>query len=268
MKLIFFTVFFLFLQSTNPSVETVIAKSLASIQSVKNASYTFRNSERINGNMLFGEQIIIYQQEPFRVYMHFITPHKGAKISYSHRDANSKLTFDPQGFPYTTLDLDPKGYLARENNHHTIFKVGFKPLGDLLQFLFDAYPNDFAITASTTIDNQPVWKLEFSHPNFAYFDYLTKSGDTTDGLAEKFGINEYAIIDKNKEVRSFGSIKSGITIKIPNGYSKSIIFYIRKDDYLPISQEIFDETGLFEKYDYSKIKINSDEEIKRSLEKI
>jgi outer membrane lipoprotein-sorting protein len=49
---------------------------------------------------------------------------------------------------------------------------------------------------------------------------------------------------------------SGKQIKVPSAYAKKSTIYIDKETYMPIFQEMSDDIGVFERYEYSSLKIN------------
>jgi outer membrane lipoprotein-sorting protein len=48
----------------------------------------------------------------------------------------------------------------------------------------------------------------------------------------------------------------GKTLKVPSSYAKKSVLYIQKDTKIPVYQEMSDDKGLFEKYEYRDVVVN------------
>ncbi len=225
------------------------------MQQVSSASYRFENTERIDGQLLTGEQYINYTQLPFRVFMEFIQPHEGATILYEHGKHNNKLLYDPVGFPYTNLYLDPFGSLARDKNHHTIFNVGFVSMARLLDKLYLSFPDAFTVKK----DDSGNYQITLIINNYHEKTITLSEPTTTAGFSEQYIVSEYALVENNPSIGNYGPIKAGTTIKYPSSYAQSMIMTIDKSTYLPVRQEFFDKLGLFERYSVKDLEINKTE---------
>jgi hypothetical protein len=57
-------------------------------------------------------------------------------------------------------------------------------------------------------------------------------------------------------LNDFGYLKKGSVLKVPNLYCKKAILFIHEITMLPISISLYDDSGLFESYDFSALQIN------------
>ena len=70
-----------------------------------------------------------------------------------------------------------------------------------------------------------------------------------DGKLESHYVNDFMIVCANETVKDFHDVSAKQTIRIPNCFGKKIVFGIDLNTKLPLLQEIYDEKGLFERYE-------------------
>ena len=64
------------------------------------------------------------------------------------------------------------------------------------------------------------------------------------------------VLTNNPKITWYNDVKEGQIIKVPNAYAKSTLLLIDKETFLPISNTVFDDQGLYEKYEYVELQIN------------
>ena len=64
------------------------------------------------------------------------------------------------------------------------------------------------------------------------------------------------ILEKNRKVKNYDDVSAGQVILIPNDYSPKLMLYIDKDELIPLRMDVYDDQGLYEKYQYSKVIID------------
>src|SRR5690606_18453639 len=92
-----------------------------------------------------------------------------------------------------------------------------------------------------------------------------KDGENITDLAYRLNISDFMILELNKNLVDYHSVKPGQQILIPNVYAKKTILYIDKKTFLPVVQIMHDQEGLYEQYEFSNLIINpkiNDEEFK------
>ncbi len=258
-KIIFLSVFFVFaLQAQN--AKQIFDKMIASIKNTRTAKFTFEKLERFNGKMQKEKLTCKVQYSPtYKVYCKQHYPKKGAEVLLVKGKNNNKVLVNPNSFPYVNLNLDPRGSVLMENQHHSLYEVGFKYLGDVLEYLHNKYKNQSAgllkYLGETTWNGFNVYKIKLTHPNFRYVTYTVKQGEDILKIARRFKLSEYMIMEIN-DLDDYDDVKPGQKIKIPVDYAKSAIMYIDKKTYLPVRIIIYDDKGIFEEYRYFSLTKN------------
>lgn len=241
--------------NTNESL-MVMSEMIIATKSVKTAKFALENTERIDKTLLTGKQKVTINSNPFSCYVQLIAPKKGAELLYVSGQNDGDAIYEPNGMPYVQMKLDPKGYLLRQNNHHTIFELGFSYMSSVLDYYFKESPGSFSIVEKTTFDGKPGTVLKIEFDNYAFHDYTVKANESAETIANRLFLSKYKIIEINRAVSGFEIIKPGTVIKLPSHYAKKIEIFIDDRTRLPLRQRIFDEKGLFEQYLYTEVEIN------------
>ena len=238
--------------------QEIMAEMFASIKKVETLTYLLKNTERIGNQLLSGEQFIKYSNSPKRCYFYMISPDKGSELIFSEGENDNLVMYDPSGFPYVRMNLDPLGDVMRHYNHHTVYEAGFTYMGRMLE---GAYHNNMAIfnyQKELTWEGNQVYLLIMDNPNYTHITYQARATESIRDIAEKFIVSEYKIYELNPKIRRFRPLKHDITLRIPNAYARKIELYVDKETYLPVYQKIYDEKGLFELYEYHDLSLNPD----------
>ncbi len=238
-------------------VGAVIEKTLDSVQATKVLSFTFTRFERINGIMATSSSAIKLETKPFKLYLKTLGAEGGKEVVYG-AEKHNKAAVNPNSFPYITIYLDPYSSLLRENQHHTIFEIGFTYFARIMA----AYSLKIANKHKEfcTIDGNVEWggrkciSVTCNYPSFAYVKYTAKKDETLTTIANRLLLSDYMMLEKNSEnVSYYDDVDEDEEILIPNSYCKKITFYVDKENYLPIRQMIYDDKGLFEEYHYLNV---------------
>ncbi|MCB0395919.1 MAG: DUF1571 domain-containing protein [Flavobacteriales bacterium] len=235
----------------------IMNRMIASVDSLRTLQFQLQNWERIDGELLYGQQKVWMQVAPFRCYLYMIQPQRGSEILFNGTQGKSDMIYNPKGFPYMKMNIDPLGELARKNNHHTIFELGFSYFVGIMQHLRGQPDVAFTLEPEIVVEGTPCYVIHSLVKNYGYTDYTVREGEDLVGIARKKHLNEYMILELNKEkIDDYEDVKAGQRIRIPNAYAKWFRIAIDKKTYLPVEQKIFDESGLFEKYLMTNVKIN------------
>ncbi len=243
----------------SPKASHLIEQMNRSISSIKNVQYDFVMDERWFNKIVHSESHIRVRLNPTAVYLKFIKSNSPAKeVLYNPELYGSRAQISI-GKYIPTVGLNVSNAKMRHEQHHTILDAGF---GKLNKILYRAYKDDVATfdRLSTVEDNiefngRKCWRIVMFSNQFAYVRYTVQKGETLSRIANSKGISEYLILEKNS-MKDYTDFKVGQEILIPNAYSKRFVCLIDKENYLPIYQEVYDEKGVFEKYSYSKVKVN------------
>ena len=257
---LFFSSFFRPNESkSNPvSALKLVVAMLDSIHNIKTLSFQIKAYERIENNFISAESKVKISMKPHMIYFRnekkkiFILWQEG--LNGGNAEVKSKMSLG------TALSLDPHGNLMRKNQHYTIFELGFeyfaKVFSTTLAHDKDNLNKNLVYVGKKILREKNCFVLAYEDKNFGYMDYKTAKNESVSSIAAKFNTNDYAIRSKNNLHSFYGNIKEGTLLKIPNNYCKKIILYLDETTLLPMNMTSFDDVGLYENYEYSKVEMN------------
>jgi outer membrane lipoprotein-sorting protein len=239
----------------------VLTQMISACEKLKSASFILSTSERIrDGTVEKGEMFVKLQHKPLRLYLHLYNPSKGTEILYRKGEWNDHLYISPNGFPYINLRLDPDNANVRKNSHHSVCDIGFDYLMAMIkhyQQVFGPKLYEYLVLSDTVqFELHRCLKMEFDYPAFGYTVQTVKPGENVSTIAARNFVHEYMIISANKNVDDIHDVKAGQQLRIPNMFARKIIFYLDLRTMLPLVQEIHDEKGFFERYEYKSFVLN------------
>jgi outer membrane lipoprotein-sorting protein len=256
------TAFFLPLGSFQPkndfTCEEVLEKSFKAIREIKGLKYHLKIIERGKKGFNYYESWVKFIKQPRQIYLYI----KGIEVLYLDGKNNNKALVNPGGFPYITLNLDPMGDLMRQDQHHTLNEMGYDYFSTVIQQTLkkvdrDHFDEYFKLVGEEKVNNRLCYKIIINNKDFSYKDYTVQAGESITSIARKFFVSEYMILEKNPKFKDyFDPLKKGQVIKVPNSYCKSVILYIDKFYFVPISVKVIDDKGLFEEYNYHFLQVN------------
>ncbi|MBW8051077.1 MAG: DUF1571 domain-containing protein [Cytophagales bacterium] len=233
---------------------------IATAKRVQTMEFTLKTFERIEGKMIEQKMYVKWMREPFKIYVKQAYPNEGVEILYVSGANKDKALVAPNSFPWFNLKLDPYGDLMRADQHHTIFGIGFDKTVSILESLLKKYGTQAAsmVKNYVTVEWKGIecYKIFMMNPNFKYIDYTIKEGETLLTIAKKFKLSEHMILEKNEKVDNYDDVDQGQVIKIPNDYAKKMTIYIDKQKMIPVVIKVYDDQGLYEQYEHSRLEIN------------
>ncbi len=238
--------------------KTILEKSFNAIDDVKSLKYHLKIIERGKKGFNYYQSAVKYQKHPKQIYL-FI---KGIEVLYVDGKNNNKALVNPGGFPYINLNLDPMGDLMRQDQHHTLKEMGYDYLTSIIKHTVsqvdrDEFDTYFKLLGEEKINNRLCYKILINNKEFEYKDYVVQEGESITSIARKNFISEYMILERNTKFKDyFDPLKKGQVIKIPNSYCRSVLLYIDKFYFVPISVRVVDDKGLFEEYNYHHLQVN------------
>jgi hypothetical protein len=263
MKKIFVLILFLFsVKVFSQSSETLTCKelikqSIDAIKNVKGLKYHLKILERGKRGFNNYESSVKYIQKPRQVYLYI----KGIEVLYLPGLNQKKALVKPNSFPFFNLNLDPMGDLMRQDQHHTINEMGYLYFGEVIENaalkVGDKFDEVFKLYGEEKINNRLCYKVVIDNKDYKLINYTTLQNESITSIARKFFIPEYLVVEKNPKFKDyFDILKPGEVIKIPNWYCRTVVMYIDKFYFLPISVSILDEIGMFEEYNYHFLQVN------------
>jgi hypothetical protein len=230
---------------------------ISAIKSTQTASFNMKLHERIKGNFKDNEYIVKVQSNPYKLYLYSINPNPGTCALLVKGENNDKALIHPNSFPYFNLSLSPYNSLVHKDHHFSMWEVGFRYIGTLLEAYLKKDSTDlyksFSLGADVVYKNDACYQFIISRPEFAFVHYTVLPGENVIDIGKNFLINDNMILENNKQVSGFYDVKPGQIILVPTVFAKKIIFYIDKDSFLPLVQEMYDDKGLYSKIEFSSL---------------
>lgn len=230
---------------------------LKAINETKTLRYELHRNERVKGKMSYTESKVKMQVLPRKLYIAVGIQ----EVLWAEGTNEGNALVNPGSFPYMNINLDPMGSIMRKNQHHTIHELGMVYFGDILKRGIKRYgsniDNYFVSLGEEQYIGRNCYKFSISFSDFAWAPYTIQKGETLITIAKRMNLSEFMILEKNPELSWYDDVREGQIIQIPNVYAKTILLMIDKEYMLPISEKIFDDKGLFESYEYHKLKVNT-----------
>ena len=242
----------------SPNCREIILEMLDSIKKIKTEEFKIKASERINENLIFAESQIKINFNPKKIY--FNSPISGIEMLWVEGTNKGNALIHTRTLPFMNLDLDPYGSIMRKDEHHTIFELGTPFIGNIVAKTILQSPKDFdkhfKYAGMIKWNNTDCFQVIIEYPEYKYIEYTTLKGESVTSISEKLNTSDFKIRYKNDLSSYFGTIKEGKKLFIPIPYSNKVIMYIDIHTSIPVKVMVYDETGLFEDYEFYNIKIN------------
>ncbi len=256
----FFFLSGIFYFENEPAPYEIIKNMFVKTNAIATMNYTMKKQERFHGKMILQQTAVKLNRNPLKVYLRQELPKEGLEVLFVQGANSNNALVNTNGFPWVNLSLDPMGSTMRENQHHTLFDSGYSHLISILEHLCNKYNKDIEtmITNNGTVnwDGHACWSITFDNPNFKYYPYTVKAGETILTIAAKSKLSEYMILELNKNINNYTDISPGQIITVPNDYSSKLEIYIDKQQMIPFLIKVYDEKGLYEQYEYYKVVLN------------
>jgi outer membrane lipoprotein-sorting protein len=254
---------FSFMATPENQAKTILSKMISSINGLKTLVYTMRSSERIVGmkGLRGGDIYTKLSFNSHKVYMKMITdPNKGTEVLYVKGERGDKALVNPGKF-LPTVKLNPFSSLLTKDQHHTVLSAGFGFTAKVTsEGMKEAegkgrFDEVFKYVGDVTWNNRPCYKLVIEDPTWTYTTYKAQKGENMYAVAQKLLIPEYCLVELNG-VKNFEEDLGGRSLKVPTSYAKKTVMYIDKENNLPIYQEMHDDRGVFERYEFFNVQAN------------
>jgi hypothetical protein len=225
-------------------------------------AYIFSKTERIDGVMIENQSEIKVQRKPYKLYLKEIYPNTGVEVLYPHPADETKALINPNGFPWMNLKLDPNGELMRKDQHHTILEGGYDYVVSIMDYYFYKYRENLdeliVNEGSQMVDGRMCNVVSITNADFGYHKYIVKKGESLSSIALKNRLNEYMIAQNNDGLGLLKGISEGQELLLSSDYCQRMILYIDQDRQIPLKMEVYDDKGIFERYEFLGVKINPD----------
>lgn len=237
----------------------ILDNMLASIDKVHSMQFRLKQYERYNGKIELEDDRVKLNMNPLMIFIEVISPDAGAEVLWVQGENNGEASVHPNGFPYITLNFLPDSKTLRKG-HHNIFALRLSYMAGLIRSTMQnagsRFNNNLHLEQDVVFNNEACYQLTIEHPSFAFIPYTIKPGENIISLAERLHLSEYMILEKNPGLSGYFDVKTGQVIRIPNNYARKMTLYISKKTNLPMAEFIYDDQGLFERYEFSEVKVN------------
>jgi hypothetical protein len=242
------------------SVRSVLDKMYQGIGSSNVLSYDMTSSERIGSKMVTKNMAFRLQISPRKVYMK--DKDSGVELLYVAGWNSNQPFINPNGFPYVNVSLDLNSSRVRADGHHPVTHAGFsylytqvKNTEKLIAQNNKKLEDIIKVVGDFTWNGRSCTKLVLENPDFKFISYTCTQSETLFSLCERINVSEYMVMEKNN--MGYGAkVNKGTILQIPNAFAKKVELYIDKANGLPIYQLVYDDKGVFEKFEFKNVKIN------------
>ena len=238
------------------TTEQLISHLSAAIQNLKTLRCQANAQERIGTKYHPDRTLMKLAFNPLRVY---IKNAKGVEVLYITGQNGGDAWVNPNAFPYVTLSLDPNGALMRKGQHHTALQAGFGTIAELLENSASrpdkSFTRSFRYAGDTTVMGRASYILRSDYPQFRYVAYRVAKNETPATVAARFGCGEYRVLERNK-LDVGQKLTEGQTLQVPNTYGRRTLIAVDQKTFLPNAVAVYDDQGLFEKYDFFDVVAN------------
>ncbi len=240
---------------------SVMDKMYAGIAKARKVTYEMTSEER------FGSKTVrkvmdfrINQSSTLKVYAK--DKNTGVEILYVNGWNNNKAYINPNGFPWMNVSLSIFGSKVRNESHHVIVHSGFDYITKLMKNTeaqirargktLDDYVN---VRDGISWNGRNCYRLELKDYSYKMTTMTCSKNESLYALCDREGLPEYRVMELNN--LGYGAtVKAGQTLKVPSSFAKRVVFYIDKANGLPIVQMIYDDQGLYEKYEFRNVEVN------------
>jgi len=233
---------------------------LTSCRKIKTLTFTLLRKERVENEWPEDKSDFKLNCKPHKVYFKQDYPREGLELLFIDGANDNKALINTNGFPWVNVNLSPFGGQLRENQHHTLYEVGYKSVINILGFLWEKYESQAKsmvnLEGSVMWDGHDCYKIKMKNPNFKYINYTVKEGEDLNKIAKDLYLSEHMIMEKNSGVDYYDDVNAGQTITIPNDYATGMDIYLDKKRMIPLMIKVYDDQGLYEVYEYYSVTVN------------
>lgn len=236
-------------------VNTVLTTTIKNTLTIKTAKYTMNKRERMNGKLVTGSSQVKLHDTPFKYYNKGIS---GVEALYVEGQYGNQLYVNPNGFPYTNIKLSPYSSKLMAKSHHPPFHGRFSFLVKNLNYLTGLVNKKEATVSvkAVMVKGIACYQIEYVVNNFTYKNYTSVKDERLIDLTDRLMLNPGKVGELNGFTSFDAVIKKGAVIKLPSHLGNKVLIYVNKATYIPVMQQLYDEVGLYEEYNYDDLIVN------------
>ena len=248
-----------FAQEKNLKV-ALIDKMIKAIDDHNQMEFKMYRSERSKNGFTDGKFYAKLINKPYKLYIKNFKPKPGSEILYIKGQNDDKALINPNSFPYFSISLDPDNNLLLAGGHHSLREAGFTLFSDMFKLYKENYGKE--LYNRTTYHGMFKWndrvcyKISIDYPDYSTKKYTPKKGETLYSISRDQLLNIGKLREYNAKYDDDDILDESEEIIIQNVYAKKAVIFIDNENYFPIYQLIYDEEGLYEKYQYVDLNLD------------
>lgn len=248
-----------FAQDKNLKV-ALIDKMIKAIDDHNEMEFKMYRSERSKNGFTDGKFYAKLINKPYKLYIKNFKPKPGSEILYIKGQNDDKALINPNSFPYFSISLDPDNNLLLAGGHHSLREAGFT----LFSNMFKLYKVNYGEELYNRItyhgmfkwNDRVCYKISIDYPDYSTKKYTPKKGETLYSISRDQLLNIGKLREYNVKYDDDDILDESDEIIIQNVYAKKAVIFIDNENYFPIYQLIYDEEGLYEKYQYVDLNLD------------
>ncbi len=244
-----------------PTVEQLLIGAEKTLADISDYTGIMTKQERFLEEMGRRERTRIKFAKPFKVYIKFLNVHGGREAIYVRGWNDNEVKVHKGTFPDINVNLDPRGSMAMDGNHHPITDFGLantcRVAAENLRRAVKRKEGEFKVTDAGTVNGRPVWKIEANFPKGGHL-VTAREDETLWDIADRTGQDMYLILYTNrKQYDEPDDVDEGDRVFIPRYYGGKAEFVLDKEYFTPVRIRTWDWDGrLYESYDYQDMEFN------------
>lgn len=248
-----------FAQDNKLKVE-LIDKMIKAIDDHNQMEFKMYRSERSKNGFTDGKFYAKLINKPYKLYIKNFKPKPGSEILYIKGQNDDKALINPNSFPYFSISLDPDNNLLLAGGHHSLREAGFTLFSNMFKLYKVNYGEE--LYNRTTFHGMFKWndrvcyKISIDYPDYSTKKYTPKKGETLYSISRDQLLNIGKLREYNAKYDDDDILDESEEIIIQNVYAKKAVIFIDNENYFPIYQLIYDEEGLYEKYQYVDLNLD------------
>lgn len=248
-----------FAQDKNLKV-ALIDKMIKAIDDHNQMEFKMYRSERSKNGFTDGKFYAKLINKPYKLYIKNFKPKPGSEILYIKGQNDDKALINPNSFPYFSISLDPDNNLLLAGGHHSLREAGFTLFSDMFKLYKENYGkelyNRITYHGMFKWNDRVCYKISIDYPDYSTKKYSPKKGETLYSISRDQLLNIGKLREYNAKYDDDDILDESDEIIIQNVYAKKAVIFIDNENYFPIYQLIYDEEGLYEKYQYVDLNLD------------
>lgn len=250
-------------EAIDARVRSLAADMQAAMDQVRDYTMILEMAERSDGKMPRREPLLIKWARPEKLYVKYLREHWGGREVLYIRGKNDDLVKVRNGvFPDVTINLDPRGSIAMDGNHHPVTEVS-------LQFFINTTVRNLLRAVDRKeglieiVDKQTMlgrkctlirWKMDKDG-----LTHIMQDGETLWDVAQRYGSDMNLILHHNRHKGwdEPDDPDEGDRVFVPRYYASRAAVWIDDELKLPVKGQFWDFDGrLYEEYCHRDLRVN------------